>query len=232
MGRPWVLSRRIKDLGIELPEPVQPIANYVRWVQTGNLLFISGTGPGDETQRGKLGSTMSVEEGYAAAREVGLQILATAKAALGDLDRVTRVVKVLGMVNCTPDFGDQPQVINGCSDLFVEVFGDAGRHTRSAVGFVALPARSPSRSSARWKSARRSIRCRDTQNALRAFYFGDLSDDEQVPVDARVSSGCARAQGAAKRFAGRRSLPRWPRRDRTAICVRISATMRQSTIRR
>ena len=86
---------------------------------------------------------MSVEEGYQAAREVGLQILATAKAALGDLDRVTRVVKVLGMVNCTPDFEQQPQVINGCSDLFTEVFGDAGKHTRSAVGFVALPAQIP-----------------------------------------------------------------------------------------
>ena len=136
-------EQRIKDLRIELPEPVQPIASYVRWVQSGNLLFISGTGPGDESQRGKLGSTMSVEEGYQAAREVGLQILATAKAALGDLDRVARVVKVLGMVNCTPDFEQQPQVINGCSDLFIEVFGDAGKHTRSAVGFVALPAQIP-----------------------------------------------------------------------------------------
>jgi enamine deaminase RidA (YjgF/YER057c/UK114 family) len=86
---------------------------------------------------------MSVEEGYAAAREVGLQILATAKAALGDLDRVTRVVKVLGMVNCTPNFEKQPQVINGCSDLFIEVFGEAGRHARSAVGFVALPGQIP-----------------------------------------------------------------------------------------
>ena len=132
-------EQNLKDLGIALPEPVQPVASYVRWVQTGNLLFISGTGPRAETQRGKLGSTMSVDEGYAAAREVGLQILATAKAALGDLDRVARVVKVLGMVNCTPDFGDQPQVINGCSDLFVEVFGEAGQHTRSAVGFVSLP---------------------------------------------------------------------------------------------
>lgn len=132
-------EQTLKELGIELPEPVQPVANYVRWVQTGNVLFISGTGPGSEMQSGKLGSTMSVEEGYAAAREVGLQILATARAALGDLDRVSRVVKVLGMVNCTPDFEDQPNVINGCSDLFVEVFGDAGRHTRSAVGFVSLP---------------------------------------------------------------------------------------------
>jgi enamine deaminase RidA (YjgF/YER057c/UK114 family) len=137
------VEERLGELGIELPEPVQPVATYVRWVQTGNLLFISGTGPGDETQQGKLGSTMSIEEGYAAARDVGLQIIATAKDALGDLDRVKRVVKVLGMVNCTPDFADQPKVINGCSDLFVEVFGEAGRHTRSAVGFVALPNQIP-----------------------------------------------------------------------------------------
>ena len=136
-------EQTVKELGITLPDPVQPMGSYVRWVQTGNLLFISGTGPGIETQRGRLGSTMSVEEGYAAAREVGLQILSTAKAALGDLDRVTRVVKVLGMVNCTPDFEQQPQVINGCSDLFIEVFGDAGRHTRSAVGFVSLPGQIP-----------------------------------------------------------------------------------------
>jgi enamine deaminase RidA (YjgF/YER057c/UK114 family) len=136
-------EQNLTKLSITLPEPVQPVASYMRWVQTGNLLFISGTGPGDETRRGKLGSTMSVEEGYAAAREVGLQILATARAALGDLDRVTRVVKVLGMVNCTPDFGDQPKVINGCSDLFIEVFGEAGRHTRSAVGFVSLPNQIP-----------------------------------------------------------------------------------------
>lgn len=137
------VEQHLQELGIELPEPVNPLANYVRWVQTGNLLFISGTGPGDETQRGKLGSTMSVEEGYAAARDVGLQLIATAKAALGDLDRVKRVVKVLGMVNCTPDFAEQPRVINGCSDLLVEVFGEAGRHTRSAVGFVALPGQIP-----------------------------------------------------------------------------------------
>ena len=136
-------EQRIAELGLTLPEPIAPLANYVRWVQTGNLLFIAGTGPGNETQRGKLGSTMSVEEGYAAAREVGLQLIATAKAALGDLDRVTRVVKVLGMVNCTPDFEDHPRVINGCSDLFVEVFGEAGRHSRSAVGFVSLPHQIP-----------------------------------------------------------------------------------------
>jgi len=133
------VEQRLEELDIVLPAPIQPVASYVRWIQTGNLLYISGTGPGDETTRGKLGSTMSVDQGYAAARDVGLQILATAKNALGDLDRVNRVVKVLGMVNCTPEFGDQPKVINGCSDLFIEVFGDRGKHTRSAVGFVSLP---------------------------------------------------------------------------------------------
>jgi enamine deaminase RidA (YjgF/YER057c/UK114 family) len=136
-------EQRLTELGIELPASVKPIATYVRWVQTGNLLFVSGTGPADDIPKGKVGSDLTIEQGYAAARSVGLQILATAKDALGDLDRVVRVVKVLGMVNCPPDFGEQPKVINGCSDLFVEVFGDAGYHTRSAVGFVALPMQIP-----------------------------------------------------------------------------------------
>jgi enamine deaminase RidA (YjgF/YER057c/UK114 family) len=135
------VEQRLQELGIELPEPVQPVATYVRWVQTGNLLFISGTGPSASAPLGKVDADLSVEEAYQVAREVGLQIIATAKAALGDLDRVTRVVKVLGMVNSSPDFDRQPQVINGCSDLFVEVFGEAGRHTRSAVGMGALPGR-------------------------------------------------------------------------------------------
>jgi enamine deaminase RidA (YjgF/YER057c/UK114 family) len=131
---------RLKELGIELPEPVNPAANYVRYQQTGNLLFISGTGPSDAAAKGKLGADMSVDEGYQAAREVALQILATAKQALGgDLGRITKTVKVLGMVNSAPDFTQQPQVINGCSDTLVEVLGEKGRHTRSAVGFVALP---------------------------------------------------------------------------------------------
>jgi enamine deaminase RidA (YjgF/YER057c/UK114 family) len=133
------IDARLAELGIELPPPVRPIATYVRHVQTGNLLFISGTGPTNTAPSGKLGADLTTEQGYAVAREVGLQILATVKDALGSLDRVTRVVKVLGMVNSAPDFGDQPKVINGCSDLLVEVFGDAGMHTRSAVGFVALP---------------------------------------------------------------------------------------------
>jgi len=133
------VAERLTKLGITLPEPIRPVANYVRHVQTGNLLFISGTGPTNAAPTGKVGTDLTVDQGYAAAREVGLQIIATVRDALGDLDRVTRVVKVLGMVNCAPGFGDQPAVINGCSDLLVEVFGDAGRHTRSAVGFVALP---------------------------------------------------------------------------------------------
>ncbi len=131
---------RLKELGIELPDPVQPIATYVRYHQVGNLLLISGTGPSDGAKPGKLGRDLTVEEGYAVARDVGISIISTVNDALGgDLDRVQRCLKVLGMVNSMPDFADQPKVINGCSDLMVEVFGDKGRHTRSAVGFAALP---------------------------------------------------------------------------------------------
>ncbi len=130
---------RLKELGIELPEPVSPAANYLRFKRTGNLLYISGTGPGDAAPKGKVDTEVSVEDAYAAARTVGLQILATARQALGSLDRITGTVKVLGMVNSVPDFGGHPQVINGCSDILVDILGDAGRHTRSAVGFASLP---------------------------------------------------------------------------------------------
>lgn len=133
------IADRLNELGIELPEPVSPSGSYIRHYQSGNQLFISGTGPSADQPNGKLGADLTVEEGYQVARNVGLQILATVQAALGSLDRVQHVIKVLGMVNSTPDFDNQPGVINGCSDLFVEVLGDAGRHTRSAVGFVALP---------------------------------------------------------------------------------------------
>lgn len=133
------VDERLADLGITLPTTVSPAANYVRFHTTGNLLFISGTGPSDEHKKGKLGADVTLDEGYQAARSVGLQILATAREALGSLDRITKTVKVLGMVNSDPPFGDQPKVINGCSDVLVEILGEAGRHTRSAVGFVALP---------------------------------------------------------------------------------------------
>ncbi len=135
------VEQRLRELGIELPPPVRPVATYVRYVQTGNLLFISGTGPSDQAPKGKVGTDLSIEQAYEVAREVGLQLLATAQDALGDLDRIVRVVKVLGMVNADPEFDRQPQVINGCSDLLVAVLGEAGRHTRSAVGMGSLPNR-------------------------------------------------------------------------------------------
>jgi enamine deaminase RidA (YjgF/YER057c/UK114 family) len=132
-------------LGLTLPQRPAPLANYVPAVRTGDLLFVSGHGPyiDGKTPAGRVGREFTVEQGYDMARSAGLNCLASVKAALGDLDKVKRVVKVLGMVNCTEDFGDQPKVINGCSDLLVAVFGDAGRHARSAVGMQALPFQMP-----------------------------------------------------------------------------------------
>ncbi len=133
------IQDRLAELNIELPAPISPAANYVRYQRTGNLLFISGTGPDADAPKGKVDSDVTVDEAYDAARSVGLQILATAQEALGSLDRIIRTVKVLGMVNSSSDFEGHPRVINGCSDLLVEVLGEAGRHTRSAVGFASLP---------------------------------------------------------------------------------------------
>lgn len=130
-------EKKLKELQIQLAPPSPPVANYVNAVQTGNLLFLAGKGPG--AVRGKLGREFNIDQGYQHAREVGLALLAVMKAELGSLDRVKRVVKVLGMVNGTPEFTDQPKVINGCSDLFVEVFGERGKHARSAVGMGSLP---------------------------------------------------------------------------------------------
>jgi enamine deaminase RidA (YjgF/YER057c/UK114 family) len=133
---------RLAELGITLPEPPTPVANYVNGVRTGNLIFLAGKGPkrpdGSELH-GKLGAGVSIEEGYEGARMTAINQLAVLKAMLGDLDRVVRVVKVLGMVNSDPDFVDQPAVINGFSDLIVEVFGERGRHARAAVGMASLP---------------------------------------------------------------------------------------------
>jgi len=135
-------EKRLKALGIELPKVSSPVANYVNAVQAGNLLFLAGKGPQPVNGRrpsGKVGRDYTIEEAYAFARSTGLDLLAVMRAELGSLDRVKRVVKVLGMVNATPEFHDQPKVINGVSDLFVEVFGDKGRHARSAVGMGSLP---------------------------------------------------------------------------------------------
>ena len=138
---------RIKELGITLPSPPKPMGNYIPAVRVGNLLFLSGHGPirvGDQPlTRGKVGRDMSTEDAYKVAREVGINLLGSARATLGSLDKVKRVVKVLGMVNAVESFGEQPKVINGFSDLMVEVFGENGRHARSAVGMGSLPAGIP-----------------------------------------------------------------------------------------
>lgn len=138
-------EQKLEALGLSLPPIPQPLANYVPLVRTGNLLFVSGHGPGVVEDgklsfiQGKLGKDLDVEQGYDAARQVMLNILQSMKQELGDLDKVQRVVKLLGFVNCTPDFPDQPKVINGASDLLVELFGERGRHARSAVGMQQLP---------------------------------------------------------------------------------------------
>ena len=135
-------EQRLQELGIELATPTSPMANYVNAVRTGNLLYLAGKGPGlpgKPLPTGTVGRDFTVEQAYVHARETGLSLIAVMKAELGDLDRVKRIVKVLGMVNAIPEFGHQPEVINGCSDLFVEVFGDRGRHARSAVGMGSLP---------------------------------------------------------------------------------------------
>ena len=139
---PYDPEARLAELGIELPTPPQPVANYVNGVRTGNLIFLAGKGPkrADGTvHTGKRGDDLSIEEGYEGARLTAINQLAVLKAMLGDLSRVTRVVKVLGMVNSTPDFIEQPAVVNGFSDLIVEVFGERGRHARAAVGMASLP---------------------------------------------------------------------------------------------
>ena len=133
---------RLKELGIELPETTSPMANYVNAVRTGNLLYLAGKGPGQPGKPlpvGKVGRDFSIEQAYQLARETGLNLISVMKAELGDLDKVARIVKVLGMVNATSEYGHQPEVINGCSDLFVEVFGERGKHARSAVGMGSLP---------------------------------------------------------------------------------------------
>lgn len=135
------IEARLSALNLTLPDAPAPAANYVPFVRTGNQIFVSGqvsAGP-DGFIKGKLGADMSVEEGAAAARRCGLALIAQARAAVGDLDKIKRVVKLVGFVNSTADFTDQPKVVNGCSDLMVEVFGEAGRHARSAVSAASLP---------------------------------------------------------------------------------------------
>jgi enamine deaminase RidA (YjgF/YER057c/UK114 family) len=137
------IDKRLAELGITLPVPAKPVANYVGWVRTGNLVFTAGQvtlKEGKIEYQGKVGKEYSVEEAHQAARLCAINILAQLKEACsGDLDRVKRVVKLVGFVNAVPDFVDHPKVVNGASDVMVEVFGDKGRHARSAVGSGSLP---------------------------------------------------------------------------------------------
>ena len=135
-------EEQLKKLNIELPAVGKPIANYVNVVRVGNLLFLSGKGPSNEKgvyTTGKVGKDLTLEEGIAAARLTAINQLAVLKAELGDLSKIKRILKVLGMVNCDADFKDHPKVINGFSDLMVQVFGEKGKHARSAVGMCSLP---------------------------------------------------------------------------------------------
>lgn len=135
-------DKKLKDLGIELFAPAPPMANYVRAVRTGNLLYLAGHGPGRADGSyitGKVGRELTVEQGAQAARQTAIALLSTLQSELGDLNKVKRIVKVLGMVNCTDTFTEQPKVMNGFSDLMVAVFGERGKHARSAVGMHALP---------------------------------------------------------------------------------------------
>jgi enamine deaminase RidA (YjgF/YER057c/UK114 family) len=131
-------EQKLRQLGITLLPVTPPIANYVNAVRTGNLLFLAGKGPAGGAS-GIVGKDITVEQAYQHARSTALALVAVMKDELGSLDRVKRIVKVLGMVNAVPGFGDQPKVINGCSDLFVELFGERGKHARSAVGMGSLP---------------------------------------------------------------------------------------------
>lgn len=135
-------EEKLKSLGVTLAAPSKPVANYVKAVRAGNLLFLAGHGPTYADGRhimGKVGKDLTIEQGVEAARVAAISLLSTLKAELGDLNKVKRIVKVTGWVNCDPEFGDQPKVMNGCSDLLVAVFGDRGKHARAALGANALP---------------------------------------------------------------------------------------------
>ena len=153
-------EKRLKELNLQLAPVAPPVANYVNAVRAGNLLFLAGKGPAG-SPRGSSASDFTVEQAYQHARSTGLALLAVMRDELGSLDRVKRIVKVLGMVNAVPGFTDQPKVINGCSDLFVSVFGERGKHARSAVGMGSLPKQHPGRDRMhrrdRWRLLRRAV---------------------------------------------------------------------------
>ena len=140
------IEEKLKELNITLPETPKPIANYLQCIRAGNLIFLSGQGPMDNEGNfitGKIGSDIKLDDAYLAARTVGLQLISVLKSEIQDLDRVKQIVKLLGMVNANQNFTDHPKVINGCSDLLVEVFQGKGKHARSAVGMASLPGNIP-----------------------------------------------------------------------------------------
>jgi enamine deaminase RidA (YjgF/YER057c/UK114 family) len=135
-------DKKLKELGIELYPPTKPMGTYVKVVRTGNLLYFAGHGPtraDNSNITGKVGKDLTLEQGYEAAKQTGIALLSTLKGEIGDFNKVKRIIKVLGMVNCTQEFTDQPKVINGFSDLMVAIFGEKGKHARSAVGMYMLP---------------------------------------------------------------------------------------------
>ena len=135
-------EERLRELNITLPTPPQPVANYVNGVRAGNLIFLAGKGPKYPDGReltGKLGGNITIEQGYEGARQTAINQLSVLKEMLGDLNKVKRIVKVLGLVNSSPNFIDQPKVVNGFSDLMVDVFGEKGKHARAAIGVNSLP---------------------------------------------------------------------------------------------
>ena len=139
---PGIIEKKLEEMGIALPTPAAPIANYVGFVRTGRLLFVSGQlclADGTLVAQGKLGTNVTIEQGQAAARACAVNLLAQIKAALGDLDKVVRVVRLGGFINAAPDFVDAAKVMNGASDLMVAVFGDKGRHARTTIGVAVLP---------------------------------------------------------------------------------------------
>ena len=133
------IEAKLKEMGLELPEIPKPVANYVPAVRTGNLLFLSGHGPEKTIPNGKVGDELTLEQGYEAAKNTALCLVSTIKNSIGDLDKVKRIVKLTGFVNCSEDFKDQPKVVNGASDLFVALFGEKGKHARAAIGMYQLP---------------------------------------------------------------------------------------------
>ena len=212
-----MIAERMRELGIVLPPVFPPVGNYLGCVVDGDLVWVGGHGPEDGERRvtGKVGADLSLEQAREAARMTGLSILATLQAELGDLDRIERIVRVFGMVNCAPGFNQTPAVIDGCSDLLVELFGEAGRHTRAAVGIAELPfdiaveielvARIPG--AERWSRPRCPAACqrRSTPRGRtrRLGQCSGMTPERRLPFPS-LSARCVREDRSGRAARGRR----------------------------